>query len=201
MFTMSLRNRILKLEKAVQARENNRENVRIAAHDQVTGDYLLRIWEGADDWVQRRIENAIADIGGLNSEARESLQQRLRILQSGAPEEILFVLASLSRHCPGWSSPREEELLAAALRANPDIARAAAEEGILRAGRKDWRAYAWFLERRFPGEYGRNPVPQEDPNKPRIVGAVFSLWDPYEDRAREEPPLIDGGTGGEALPP
>ena len=198
---MSLRNRILRLEKLFEARLESQENDRLAGHDEATGDNLLRIWEGADGWVQRSIENTIANVGGLNPEARESLQQRLRILKSGSPEEILFVLADLSRNCPGWSSSREEELLAAALKANPEMARAAAEEGILRAGSKDWRAYAWFLERRFPGEYGRNPVPQEDPNKPRIVGAVFSLWDPYEDRAREERPLIDGGTGGEALPP
>jgi hypothetical protein len=200
LFMMSLRNRIVKLERAFQARVNDRENVRMAAHDQATGDNLLRIWEGADDWVQRSIENTIANVGGLNPEARENLQQRLRILKSGAPVEILFVLACLSRNCPGWSSPREEELLAAALRANPEMARAAAEEGILRAGRTDWRAYAWFLERRFPNEYGRNPVPREDPNQPKIVGARFSLGKPDEDHARKDSPLIEAAPGEQALP-
>jgi hypothetical protein len=198
---VSLRGRISKLEQLFGAQLNNRENNVSAEHDAATGDHLLRLWEGADGWVQRSVEQTIAGISCLESEARESLQQRLRILQSGAAEEILFVLGCLSRHCPGWSSSREEKLLAGALRAHPEMARAAAEEGILRAGKTDWRAYAWLLERRFANEYGRNPVPREEANTPVIVGAVFSLWNPHEDRVREEAPLIDAGTGGEALPP
>ena len=159
---MSLRTRISKLEKNYETRVDHREMARGAAHDQKTGDHLLRLWENSDDWVQRRMENAIKGCEGVTAEARASLQQRLKTLQSGSPEEILLVLAGLSRDSPGWASTREGDVLAAALKAHPDLAKAAAEAGILRQGQGDWRTFAWFLERRFPQEYGRNRSPTED---------------------------------------
>ena len=164
------------------------------AHDDRTGDHLLRLWEGADDWVQASVENTInRGCDGLSTEARFSLQQRLKALQNGGPEEILIVLAGLSRDSPGWASAREGDVLAAALKTHPELAKAAAEAGILRAGNRDWRAFAWFLERRFPEEYGRNRIPAEDPNRPKIINARFSLWAPNASPNREESP--DGGAG------
>jgi len=178
-----------------------------AEHDLLTGDNYLRIWEGgADDWVRVRIEQVIEKCEGLSSEARTSLQERLRILQTGSPEEILRVIAGLARYAPEWSSERESAVLAAALKVNPSIAQATAEYGILRAGRTDWKAFAWWQERRVPREYSRNHPPEEDPNQPKVMDAKFSLWAPEANGLKGESgspltsPLTANGSTGDAPP-
>jgi hypothetical protein len=151
---MNLNNRVLRLERICQDRLNRSEDDQSAQHDRITGDNLLRIWEGgADDWVRVRIEQVVEKCDGLSPEAKASLQERLRILQAGGPLEILLVIAGVARDAPGWSSDRETDVLAAALRADPAIAKAVAQFGIRRAD-KDWKAFACWLERRLPQEHG-----------------------------------------------
>jgi hypothetical protein len=207
---VNLKNRVLKIEKIFQRRLKHTEDDQSAEHDDLTGDHLLRIWEGGPDaWVRVTIEHVIGKCEGLSQEAKASLQERLRILQTGTPQEILLVIAGLSSHCPEWSSAREGDVIDRALKGQPALARAAAECGILRDGRKDWRAFARWLERRFPQEYGRDRVPVEGPNRPKTIGTKFSLWAPdlsspedgsscaSDSRAPFISPPVDGSSNNE----
>jgi hypothetical protein len=156
---MNLKNRINRLEKLCQSRSDRGAGDQGSQHDRVTGDDLLRLWEGgADDWVQARIEQIIEKCAGVSPEAQAHLQDRLKILKTGCPQEVLLVLTGLSRDCPEWCSPREGGVIEAALDGDPALAMAAAEYGILRAGRKDWRAFAGWLERRPARDSGCNLV-------------------------------------------
>jgi hypothetical protein len=204
---MNLNNRVLRLEQIWQNRLNRDEHDQSAQHDRLTGDNLLRIWEGgADDWVRVRIEQVIEKCEGLSPAAKAGLQNRLKILQTGSPEEILLVIAGLSRDAPGWSSDREAAVLAEALRGDPAMAQATAKFGILRRAGKEWRAFASWLERRVPREYGGNLNPQED-HRPKVAGAKLSLWAPEGSHAKvdrgspltEPSPTATGST--EELPP
>jgi hypothetical protein len=149
---MNLKNRVSRLERTCQNRLNCGADDRSSQHDRVSADHLLRLWEDSDDWVRQRTEMVIGKCDGLSVEARIHLQERLRTLQTGCPREILLVLAGLSRDCPGWYSPREDDVIRAALRGDPALVKAAAECGILGAGRKDWGAFACWLERRATGD-------------------------------------------------
>jgi len=203
---MNLRNRLLKLEKIFRTRYRGGHD-KSAEHDDLSGDHLLRYWEGgADDWVRVRIEQVIAKSEGMSAEAKASLQERLRILQTGDPLQVLLVIAGLRKHCPEWSSAREDEVIEKALKLNPAITQAVAEYGILRAGRKDWKAFAWWLERRVPREYGRDRAPEEDLGRPKVIDARFSLWVPPEHGPKDERgsplacPLKANGSTGDAPP-
>jgi hypothetical protein len=181
---MNLRNRVSRLERICQNRLNRGTDDQSAQHDRVTGDNLLRIWEGgADDWVRVRMEQVIEKCDGLSPEAKARLQERLRILKMGCPQEILLVLAGLSRDCIEWCSAREGDVIEAALKGDPALAKAAVECGILRAGRKDWRAFACWLERRGTRAFGCDGVSAEDP---KIPGAIFR-WAPDVNSATDEP--------------
>ena len=156
---MNLKNRISRLEQIRQNRLDRGAGDQSSLHDRITGDDLLRIWEGdADDWVKERIEQVIERCEGLSPEARGHLQERFRILKMGCPQGVLLVLAGLSRDYPRWCSPRERDVIEAALRANSALAKAALEFGILDAGRKDWRAFAYWLERHAARDFGCNLV-------------------------------------------
>jgi hypothetical protein len=181
---MSLNNRVRKLEKNCQNRLKRTEDYQNAEHDGLTGDHLLRLWENSDDWVRERTEMVIGKCEGISTEARVRLQERLTILQTGSFEEIFLVIAGLCRDAPGWSSLREGEVLAAVLKVNPAMSKAVAECGILRAGKKDWRAFAAWLERRATRDFGRDRVLAEDP---RIPGAIFGLAAPDVSSATDEP--------------
>src|SRR5258708_34637723 len=134
---MNLNNRVLRLEKICQNRLNRDEDDQSAEHDRIIGDNLLRIWEGgADDWVRVRVEQVIEKCAGLSPAAQASLQERLRMLQTGSPEEILLVIAGLARDAPGWSSDREANVIAEALRVDPATAQAVAGFRIRPVGRK-----------------------------------------------------------------
>jgi len=64
---MNLNNRVLRLEQIWQNRLNLDEHDESAEHDRITGDNLLRIWEGgADDWVRERVEQVIEKCEGLS---------------------------------------------------------------------------------------------------------------------------------------
>jgi hypothetical protein len=200
---MNLNNRVLRLERIWQNRLNLDEHDESAEHDRITGDNLLRIWEGgADDWVRERVEQVIEKCEGLSPAAQASLQERLRILQTGSPEEILLVIAGLARDAPGWSSDREANVIAEALRVDPATAQAVARFGILQVGRKDWRAFASWLERRAPRKYGPNQNPQGD-HRPKVAGAKSSRWAPEESPAKVDrglpltatSPAATGSTG------
>ena len=181
---MNLNNRILRLEKICQNRLNRDEDDQSAEHDRITGDNLLGIWEGgADDWVRVRVEQVIEKCAGLSPAAQASLQERSRMLQTGSPEEILLVIAGLARDAPGWSSDREANVIAEALRVDPATAQAVARFGILQVGRKDWRAFASWLERRAPRKYGPNQNPQGD-HRPKVAGAKSSRWAPEASPAK-----------------
>src|ERR1700738_714638 len=97
---MSLQSRISKLERIYQAELNHRDKDKGLDHDSLTADHLLRIWEGADPWVCRRMENVIEHCEGITPDARTRLQQKLKILQTGNPEEMLLVIAGLCRDTP-----------------------------------------------------------------------------------------------------
>jgi hypothetical protein len=182
---MNLKNRLNRLERICQNRLNRGADDQSAQHDQLTGDHLLRLWEGgADDWVCLQMEQVIAKCEGLSPEAKARLQERLRILQTGFPQEILRVVAGLSRDCPEWCSAREGEVIEAALQGDAALAKAATECGVLGAGRKDWRAFATWLERRATRDFGRDRVLAEDP---RIPGAIFGLAAPDVSSATDEP--------------
>jgi hypothetical protein len=149
--------RVRKLEAIYQARLNRGADHRSSQQDRVTGDDLLRTWEGADDWVMERIEQIVEKCEGVSPEAQSYLQDRLKILKMGRPQQILLVLAGLSRDCAQWSSPREGDVIEASLRGDPSLAKAAAECGILRSEEKNWRAFAAWLERRASEQLERHP--------------------------------------------
>ena len=162
---MNLEKRLLRLERICRNRVQHGDHDQSAEHDRITGDNLLRVWEGgADDWVCVRIEDVIEKGDGLSPAAKASLQERLRILQSGGPLEILFVIAGLSRYCSGWCSAREDDMIETALNHYPAIARAAVECGMRCGGRKDWKCFARWLERSFPEEYRQCCLPQQPPS-------------------------------------
>ena len=153
-----LKNRVSRLEKLCQSRLDRGEGDRSAQHDQLTGDHLLRLWEGgADDWVCRQVEQVIGKCGGVSPAARAHLQERLQILQTGRPQQILLVVAGLSRDCPEWCSAREGDVINAALTEDAALAKAVAKYGVLRSGQKDWRAFATWLERHATRELEREP--------------------------------------------
>jgi hypothetical protein len=179
---MNLKNRVSRLERIHQNRLNCGADDRSSQHDRVN-DHLLRLWEDSDDWVRQRTEMVIGKCDGLSLEARVHLQERLRILQTGCSQEILLVLAGLSRDCPEWCSVRENDVIEAALKGDPALAKAATESGILGAGRKDWRAFAFWLERRGTRDFGRDCVSAEDP---KITGAI-SRCAPDVSSATDEP--------------
>jgi hypothetical protein len=52
-------------------------------------------------------------------------------------------------------------------------AKGMAEAGIMAAGRKNWCAFAWWLERRYPGEYGRK-TGEEVEDGPGVVINVIN---------------------------
>jgi hypothetical protein len=198
---MNLNYRVLRLEKIYRTRMDRGARDESAEHDRLTGDHLLRLWEGgADDWVRVRMEQVIQNCEGVTPEAKASLQERLKILQTGGPLEILSVITGLSRDCPEWSSGREKEVIEAALKVNPTVAKAVAEFGILRAGRKDWRAFAWWLERKFPQVYGRDRGPLENLDRPKVIGAKFSLWKPDGELTKEDSPSAGGSPPTGPLP-
>src|SRR5260370_835466 len=124
---------------------------------------------------------------GLSPAAQASLQERSRMLQTGSPEEILLVIAGLARDAPGWSSDREANVIAEALRVDPATAQAVARFGILQVGRKEWRAFASWLERRAPRKYGPNQNPQRE-HQPKVAGTRSSRLGP-----QEGPPKVDRG--------
>jgi len=43
-------------------------------------------------------------------------------------------------------------------------------KNIMKASEKDWRAGAWFLERRYWQEYGRRSLPEQTPTKEPVPG-------------------------------
>ena len=150
--------RIRKLEAIYKTRLNREADDQSSQHDSVTGDDLLRMWEGgADDWVQDPLGQVIENCTTISPDARAHLQDRLKILKVGSPQEILAVLTGLSCDCPQWCSPREGSVIEAALYGDPALARAAAECRIVGAGRKDWRAFAAWLERRAAEQLERIP--------------------------------------------
>jgi hypothetical protein len=158
---MNLKNRVSRLEKIIKNRLNCGADDRSSQHDRASANHLLRLWEDSDDWVRQRTEMVIGKCDGLSVEARVHLQERLRTLQTGCPQEILLVLACLSRDCPEWCSARENDVIEAALKGDPALAKAATESGILGAGRKDWRAFASWLERRGTRDFERDRVSAE----------------------------------------
>jgi hypothetical protein len=109
-------------------------------------------------------------------------------LQTGCPQEILLVLAGLSRDCPEWCSARENDVIEAALKGDPALAKAATESGILGAGRKDWRAFASWLERRGTRDFGRDRVSAENP---KITGAIFRCAPDVSSATDEPSPAYD----------
>jgi hypothetical protein len=162
---MSLQSRVSRLERIYQAELNHRDKDRGRDHDSLTADNLLRIWEGgADDWVRKRMENVVQNCEGITSDARTRLQQKLKILQTGSPEEILRVIAGLCRDTPEWISAREKDLLAANSKGNPAMAKAIAKHGIRRDGRRDWAGFARWLEECILKKNGSDSMPAEFPH-------------------------------------
>jgi hypothetical protein len=163
--SMTLQSRISKLERIYQAELNHRDKDRGCDNDSSTADNLLRIWEGgADPWVCRRMENVIDNCEGITSEARARLQRKLKILQTGNPEEILLVIAGLCRDTPEWISARESTLLAAISQENSAMAKAIAKHGLRRDGRRDWSGFARWLEERILRKNGGDSMAAEFPH-------------------------------------
>src|SRR5260370_35993243 len=159
---MSLQSRISKLERIYQAELNHTDKDRGRDNDSSTADNLLRIWEGgADPWVRKQMENVIEHCRGITSEARTRLQQKLKILQTANPEEVLLVIAGLCRDTPEWISARENNLLAAISQGNPAVAKAVAKHGVRRDGRRDWAGFARWLDERILKKNGSDSVPAE----------------------------------------
>jgi hypothetical protein len=163
--SMSLQSRISRLERIYQAELNHRHKDKGLDHDSLTADNLLRLWEGGPDpWVCRRMENVIENCEGITFEAKTRLQQKLKILQTGSPEEILNVIAGLCRDTPEWISAREKDLLAANSKGNSAMAKAIAKYGIRFDGRRDWAGFAQWLEERILKKNGSDSMPAEFPH-------------------------------------
>jgi hypothetical protein len=163
--SMSLQSRISRLERIYQAELNHRHKDKGLDHDSLTGDNLIRIWAGgADDWVCRRMENVIERCEGIAADAKTRLQQKLKILQTGNPEEVLLVIAGLCRDTPEWISARESNLLATNSNGNPAMAKAIAKYGIRRDGRRDWAGFARWLDERILKKNGSDSMPAEFPH-------------------------------------
>jgi len=162
---MSLQSRISRLERIYQAELNHWDKDKGLDHDSLTADHLLRIWAGgADAWVCRRMENVIEHCEGITADAKTRLQQKLKILQTGNPEEVLYVIAGLCRDTPEWISARESNLLAAISQGNPAVAKAIAKHGVRSDGRRDWGGFARWLEERILRKNGGDSMAAEFPH-------------------------------------
>jgi hypothetical protein len=152
--SMTLQSRISKLERIYQAELNHRDKDKGLDHDSLTADHLIRIWAGgADDWVCRRMENVIEHCEGITADAKTRLQQKLKILQTGNTEEVLFVIAARRDTQSGLG--RESNLLAA-ISQGTSVVKAIAKHGLER-GRRDWGGFARWLEERNSGRMAAIP--------------------------------------------
>lgn len=102
--------------------------------------------------------------GGVPPPAVLTERQRGRLLdaiRAGATFELAARYAGLGVATLARHRRLDPDLDTALLEAEGAIAVTWAAQ-ITTAGRKDWRASAWMLARRFPRDYGAEPAPPPD---------------------------------------
>jgi hypothetical protein len=130
-----------------------------------------------------------------SKKTKEVIQAVLANLREGLTKEVACSQAGInSRTLYNWCEDDEE--LALEVQAAIDVSQAVLIKAVTSAAFTDWRAAAWMLERRWPGDFAaKRDVEVSVNNKSDGTDIVVGMI------AQAQALLINGGEEGSASPP